>query len=136
LRCCTTESLIALPNEFYRGSVTTSISRLTISVAALDHALPLYEGVLGLTRLYAMPGLAMLADSAGVQVLLHERTPTPGDAGVAASFRVGDVDAATENALLAGATIIDPPADQAWGERQAVLHDADGHLLCLVAPLA
>ena len=116
--------------------MTTAVSRVTVSVAELDRALPLYEGALGLARRYAVPGLVMLADSAGVEVLLHERPPTPGDAGVAASFRVDDVDAATESALLAGASIIDGPADQAWGERQAVLHDADGHVLCLVAPIA
>jgi len=115
--------------------VTTSLSRVTVSVAELDRALPLYEGVLGLSRRYAVPGLIMLADDEGVEVLLHERPPTPGDAGVAASFRVDDVDAAAESALLAGATIIDAPSDQAWGERQAVLHDVDGHVLCLVAPL-
>lgn len=115
--------------------MTTSISRVTLSVAELDRALPLYEGALGLARRYAVPGLVMLADAAGVEVLLHERPPTPGDTGVAASFRVDDVDAAAESALLAGASIIDPPADQAWGERQAVLHDADGHVLCLVAPI-
>lgn len=115
--------------------VTASISRLTISVAELDRSLPLYENVLGLTRRYALPGLVMLADGAGVEVLLHERTPTPGDASIAPSFRVDDVDAATTDALLVGATVIDEPADQAWGERQSVLHDVDGHVLCLVAPL-
>lgn len=49
--------------------VTASISRLTISVAELDRSLPLYENVLGLTRRYALPGLVMLADGAGVEVL-------------------------------------------------------------------
>ena len=57
-------------------------------------------------------------------------------AELAATFSVSDVDAATESALLAGASIVDGPADQAWGERQSVLHDADGHVLCLVAPIA
>ena len=115
--------------------MTTSVSRVTVSVAELDRALPLYEGVLGLARRYALPGLVMLTDSAGVEVLLHERPPTPGDAGVAASFRVDDVDATTDSALLAGASIIDGPADQPWGERQSVLHDADRHVLCLVSPI-
>jgi len=113
----------------------SAISRLTISVADLDRALPLYEGALGLARRYDLPGLVMLASDDDVEVLLHERPPTPGDAGIAPSFRVADVDAVTSAAVLAGATLIDPPADQAWGERQSVLHDADGHVLCLVAPL-
>ena len=114
----------------------TTLSRLTVSVADLDRALPLYEGVLGLERRYAFAGLVMLATADGIEVLLHERPPTPGDAAVAASFRVVDVDATTADAVRAGASVIDEPADQAWGERQSVLHDADGHLLCLVAPLA
>jgi catechol 2,3-dioxygenase-like lactoylglutathione lyase family enzyme len=116
----------------------TTISRITISVAELDRALPLYEGVLGLERRYASPGLVMLAAGSGadpVEVLLHERTPTAGDAAIAPTFRVDDVDAATADALRAGAALIDAPADQAWGERQSVLRDADGHVLCLVAPL-
>jgi predicted enzyme related to lactoylglutathione lyase len=115
--------------------VTAAISRFTVSVAELDRALPLYETVLGLSRRYAYPGLVMLATANDVDVLLHERTPTPGDAGVAPSFRVDDVDAATADALLVGATIVDEPADQAWGERQSVLRDVDGHVICLVAPL-
>jgi predicted enzyme related to lactoylglutathione lyase len=115
--------------------VTSAVSRFTISVAELDRALPLYENVLGLTRRYALPGLVMLSTSNDVEVLLHERPPTPGDASIAPSFRVDDVDAAAESALLAGATVIDAPADQAWGERQAELHDVDGHVLCLVASL-
>jgi uncharacterized glyoxalase superfamily protein PhnB len=32
--------------------------------------------------------------------------------------------------------VVDPPADQPWGERQAVLTDPDGHVVCLVAPAA
>ncbi|MFC5500913.1 VOC family protein [Lysinimonas soli] len=113
----------------------TAISRVTISVEALDRALPVYEGALGLARRYAVPGLVMLATDDGVEVLLHERTPTPGDFGVAPSFRVDDVDQVTEAALLAGASVVDSPADQPWGERQSVLHDPDGHVFCLVAPL-
>lgn len=55
-----------------------------------------------------------LGDTTGAatQVLLHRRTPTPGDAGVAVSFAVPDVDAATDAAVAAGATVLDPPADQ------------------------
>lgn len=113
----------------------TTISRITISVASLERAIPLYEGVLALDRRYAYPGLVMLA-AGDVEVLLHERPPTPGEAGIAPSFRVADVDRATADALRAGATIIDEPSDQPWGERQSVLHDADAHVICLVAPLS
>jgi catechol 2,3-dioxygenase-like lactoylglutathione lyase family enzyme len=119
----------------------TRIARLTISVEDLPRALALYRDVIGLSGVYTVDGLAMLTTDAAApagtatEVLLHERIPTPGEAGVAASFTVADVDAATAAAVEAGATIVDEPADQEWGERQSVLRDADGHILCLVAPL-
>jgi uncharacterized glyoxalase superfamily protein PhnB len=79
--------------------------------------------------------MAMLVTSDGIELQLHERPPTPGDAGVAISFGVDDVDAVTIAAVAAGASIIKEPADQPWGERQSVLHDVDGHVFCLVAPI-
>jgi predicted enzyme related to lactoylglutathione lyase len=118
------------------GRFVTSVSRITVSVSNLDQARKLYEISLGLTRNYEMPGMAMLVTSDGIELQLHERPPTPGDAGVAISFGVDDVDGATDAAVAAGASIIKEPADQPWGERQSVLHDVDGHVFCLVAPLA
>jgi uncharacterized glyoxalase superfamily protein PhnB len=52
---------------------------------------------------------------------------------VAVGFRVADVDDTTAAAQKAGATVVDAPADQPWGERQAVLTDPDGHVICLFA---
>ena len=121
--------------------MATRIARVTISVNDLVPALALYRDVIGLDELYTIEGLSMLttdksAPAGGAtEVLLHQSTPTPGDAGVAASFAVGDVDAATAAALEAGAVLVDEPADQEWGERQSVLRDVDGHILCLVAPV-
>lgn len=115
--------------------MTAALARITISVASLDAALPLYEGVLDLKRTREHPGVVGLGLARGIELMLHERPPTPGDAGVAPVFRVANVDATVKAALAAGATIIDPPADESWGERQAVLHDVDGHVVCLVTPL-
>jgi predicted enzyme related to lactoylglutathione lyase len=113
----------------------TLITRITISVADLSVARRLYESALGSSLKYEMPSVAILAMSDGIELQLHERPPTPGDAGVAISFGVDDVDAATAAAVGAGSAVIKEPADQPWGERQSVLHDADGHVFCLVAPL-
>ncbi|HEV7185566.1 MAG: VOC family protein [Actinomycetales bacterium] len=121
--------------------MATRIARVTISVNDLVPALALYRDVIGLDELYTIEGLSMLTTDknapagAATEVLLHQRTPTPGDAGVAASFTVGDVDAATAAAVEAGAAVVDEPADQEWGERQSVLRDVDGNILCLVSPL-
>jgi catechol 2,3-dioxygenase-like lactoylglutathione lyase family enzyme len=112
-----------------------TLPRVTISVADLAAARELYENALGIPLKYEMPGMAMLLTSDGVEIQLHERTPTPGDAGVAISLGVEDVDVATGLAVAAGASIVKVPTDEAWGERQSVLRDVDGHVLCLVTPL-
>jgi predicted enzyme related to lactoylglutathione lyase len=112
-----------------------TLTRITISVADLPRSRALYETALGIPLKYELPGMAMLVTSDGIEVQLHERTPTPGDAGVAVSFGVADVDATTASAVAAGASVVKEPADEAWGERQAVLRDVDGHVLCLVAPI-
>ena len=116
--------------------MASGITRITVSVASLGHSRKLYESALDIRLKYEMPGMAMLVTSDGIELQLHERPPTPGDAGVAISFGVDDVDAVTVAAVAAGASIIKEPADQPWGERQSVLHDVDGHVFCLVAPLA
>ena len=115
--------------------MTAALARIVVSVASLEKALPLYEEVLDLRRTQESPGIVVLALARGIEVMLHERPPTPGDAGVSPVFRVANVDAAAAAAVGFGATIIDGPRDEAWGERQAVLHDVDGHVVCFVTPL-
>lgn len=48
---------------------------------------------------------------------------------------VDNVDAAVTRAKKAGAEIIEPAADQPWGERTALLRDADGYLWLLASPV-
>ena len=110
------------------------LQRIIVSVAELDRALAFYRDALGFTDKYRAGEVTMLAlPGTAIELLLHERPPTPGPAGVTASFVVDDVDATTAAAERAGGTVVDAPADQPWGERQAVLTDPDGHVLCLVA---
>jgi uncharacterized glyoxalase superfamily protein PhnB len=114
-----------------------ALRRIIVSVADRERALALYRDALGLVEHYRAGETVALGVAGGdLEVMLHERPPTPGPAGVAASFVVDDVDAVTAAAEKAGATIVDAPADQPWGERQAVLTDADGHVFCLVRPTA
>ncbi|MEU1395732.1 VOC family protein [Micromonospora zamorensis] len=111
------------------------LRRIIVSVADRERALTLYRDALGLAEKYTAGDMVTLAvPGAGIELMLHERPPTPGLAGVAVSFLVSDVDATTARARKAGAQVVDAPADQPWGERQAVLTDPDGHVLCLVAP--
>lgn len=105
-----------------------------MSVRDLGRALALYRDVLGLVVTAQFGEIARLdIPGSGTELLLHERPPTPGSAGVALSFRVDDVDSVTAAAEKAGAAVVDAPEDQPWGERQAVLTDADGHVICLIA---
>ena len=105
------------------------LRRIIVSVADLDRALALYRDALGFQEKYRADDIVVLGEP---ELMLHRRTPTPGMHGVAVSFVVDDVDAATAAAEKAGATVVDPPADKPWGERQAVLTDPDGHVVCLV----
>jgi uncharacterized glyoxalase superfamily protein PhnB len=110
------------------------LQRVIVSVADLGPALGLYRDTLGFREQYRAGDVVALG-AGGVELLLHQRPPTPGPAGVAVSFLVDDVDAVTAAAEKAGASVIDAPADQPWGERQAVLTDLDGHVFCLAGPI-
>lgn len=115
--------------------MTAALARIVVSVTSLEKALPLYEDVLDLRRKHESPGIVGLGLARGIELILHERTPTAGDAGIAPSFRVANVDSVVKAALEAGATLVDAPADQPWGEREAVLRDADGHLIMIATPI-
>ncbi|MFC4947564.1 VOC family protein [Pseudonocardia sp. GCM10023141] len=114
----------------------TALQRVIISVSDLERALAFYRDVLGLVPGTGVPGFARMPIPGGVELMLHERPSTPGPAGVAPSFAVPDVDATTAAALTAGCTVLDEPGDQPWGERQSVLADPDGHVVCLVGPVS
>jgi uncharacterized glyoxalase superfamily protein PhnB len=51
---------------------------------------------------------------------------------VAPAFAVDELEATVDAWVRAGGAVVDPPEVQPWGERMAVLRDADGHLVCLV----
>ncbi|UOQ89392.1 VOC family protein [Agromyces endophyticus] len=107
----------------------TTLHRVIVSVESAEAALAFYRDLLGLT-VHAGGGITRLSDGA-VEILLHERPSRPSDLGIALSFRVDDLDATCATWRRAGGTVVDPPAEQPWGEHLAVLRDADGHLVCL-----
>lgn len=110
----------------------SSLIRIIVSTGDLESALRLYRDVLGLTGT-ATGETAMLQAGSGPAVMLHQRPATPSDTAVAAAFRVDDLDRIVRAWAESGGSVVDPPADQPWGERMAVVRDADGHLVCLVA---
>jgi predicted enzyme related to lactoylglutathione lyase len=108
-----------------------AVHRVVVSTCDLEGSLRFYRDAIGLEGPASAAGIARL-HAAGAEVMLHERAAAPSDTAVAAAFAVGDLDRVVERCLAASGALIDAPADQPWGERQAVLRDPDGHVVCLV----
>lgn len=111
----------------------TSVRRLIIATRDTAGSQDFYAGVLGLTTSYSAPPVTALATADGVEILLHEQETTPSDRAVSLSFAVDDLDGLVETWRTRGGVVIDEPELQPWGERQAVVRDPDGHVVCLVA---
>lgn len=114
--------------------MSVALARIVVSVSDLDSSLAFYEGVLGFLITWRGDEVVRLR-SGDLELMLHQREVQPSERAVAVSFSVDDVDSATDAAALVGAEILDPPEDQPWGERQSVLKDPDGHVVCLVRAL-
>ena len=112
-------------------TASVTLQRLVVSTRSIPAALDLYGGALGLELARSSGDLAWLTSADGVEVMLHEREATPSDAAVAIGFAVEGLDGTVAAWVAAGGAVVDPPERQPWGERMAVLRDADGHLVCL-----
>jgi len=55
--------------------------------------------------------------------------------GFEIGFKVADVDAAIDELIARGATLVAPPTDRFWGQRTAYVRDPDGHLIELAQDL-
>ncbi|MFC7622625.1 VOC family protein [Microlunatus sp. GCM10028923] len=108
-----------------------TLQRIVVSVAGIEDALALYAGVLGLEVADRAPGFAWLKSADNVELMLHERPALPSDTAVAVGFATPALDDVVNRWADAGGAIVDPPERREWGERMAVVRDADGHLVCL-----
>jgi predicted enzyme related to lactoylglutathione lyase len=108
------------------------LHRIVLSASSLAGAVDLYGGALGLAVERTADGFAWLRTADGVELMVHERPATASDAAVAVTFALAGLDAAVERWTSAGGEVVDAPAMQPWGERMAVVRDADGHIVCLV----
>lgn len=108
----------------------TDLYRIIVSVRATEASLRFYRDLLGLP--VEPRGVMTRLGDGPVELLLHERPSQPSDLSVALSFRVEDVDRVCAAWQAADGVVIDAPGQQPWGERQAVVRDPDGHLVCLV----
>ena len=71
----------------------------------------------------------------GAPIYIHlSRRTAPVHEGAEIRLHVGhDIDGLHHHALRAGATVLEPPADQPWGLREFVLQAPGGHRLVLGA---
>jgi predicted enzyme related to lactoylglutathione lyase len=110
---------------------SVTLRRIIVSVTDLERALAVYGDALGLEVARSAPGFAWLTSADGVELMLHERPATASDTAVAVGFSTTALDDAVTRWVAAGGAVVDPPTPQPWGERMAVLRDADGHVVCL-----
>jgi len=123
-------------------SLPSSYPPLSPSLAVHDGAgaISFYQAAFGATELYRLVdpesgkiGHAELLINGHLVMLADEypgltKTPqTLGGTSVKLSLMVEDVDAASQRAEQAGATVLRPPSDQFYGHRSACLRDPYGH---------
>ncbi|MFJ3959198.1 VOC family protein [Arthrobacter sp. NPDC090010] len=111
--------------------MSAALTRVVVSVRALEPALAFYRDLLGLPAELS-PGFAMLRADNGVEVFLHERESEASDLSVAATFTLPGLDSVCERWAGQGGIVVDAAETRPWGDRMAVVRDADGHLVCLI----
>ncbi|MEM9838480.1 MAG: VOC family protein [Pseudomonadota bacterium] len=104
-----------------------------------------YEAVLGMRR-HAdfgwfiilthddMPGMEFGLLDASHETVPEGAIPTP--SGVMLTFVVDDAEACFQRAQDAGAVVVEPPTDMAYGQRRMVVKDPAGTLVDISAPIA
>ncbi len=124
-------------------ALTTFVPSLTVS--NMERSIRFYEDALGFVVTFAMPGPDGAPVHAGLEngtaslmlgVPMTESAPladrsSPGQGvnlyvGVAAS---DDIDALFERAKRAGATVVQEPTDEFWGDRDWSVADPDGYVI-------
>jgi catechol 2,3-dioxygenase-like lactoylglutathione lyase family enzyme len=129
--------------------MTVSLSAVHILVDDPDAALAFYQDVLGFTKLFEAEngGYRWITLSTPtqpeIQIVLEQphggRSQENGDAVAAllakgelqmVNFKTDDLDATFEKIAAAGsAEILQEPADQPWGQRDAAFRDPAGNLV-------
>jgi PhnB protein len=110
-------------------------------------AIEFYKAAFGAAEMMRLPdpsGKLMHAsiDINGSTIMLCDEYPNMGNASpkrlngtpVTIHLPVADVDAFTERAIAAGATVIMPVADMFWGDRYGVIEDPFGHRWSIATP--
>jgi predicted enzyme related to lactoylglutathione lyase len=104
----------------------TSIGRPVpeLPVSDVEHAQAYYRDVLGFSIGWLDPSKDIGAVSRGDVAIFFRRRQSPFEPAVHWVF-ASDVDATYAELCSAGANIVDPLADKAWGLRQFTVEDQD-----------
>jgi uncharacterized glyoxalase superfamily protein PhnB len=111
-----------------------------LEVSDMDAAVAFYGDALGGVISYQFPPegepvyLSLRVGSSSMGIGLTE-SPLP-SGNVMLWFYVDDVDRVAAELVAAGATVVEEPVDQPWGERTALLNDPFGTRLHLGAPIS
>lgn len=112
----------------------------TLTIKGCAEAIEFYKKAFGATEIFRMcmpDGTVMHAEMqfGDSRVMMSDEFPawkclsptTIGDSGSALMFYVQDADATFGQAVAAGATAMDKPMDQFWGDRSGRVLDPYGH---------
>jgi uncharacterized glyoxalase superfamily protein PhnB len=112
-----------------------------LEVSDMESALAFDRDALGGVVTYHFPPegepvyLTLTTGSTSMGIGLTEYPLPPGN--LMLWFYVDDVDRVTAELALAGATVVEEPVDQAWGERTSLMTDPFGtriHLAAAISP--
>lgn len=112
----------------------------------IARALGFYRDLLGGTVTYEFPGpkgqpayvgLELGSSHLGIGRYSDGAIPAPGAGAISLWVYVEDCDGTVARLREAGATVVEEPADQSWGERTARVRDFDGNeVFIATAPAA
>lgn len=112
-----------------------------LEVADMEAALAFYRDAFGGVLTYSFPPeggdpvyVSLAVGSSSLGIGLAEPPPPPGN--VLLWFYVDDVDRVTRQLASAGASVLEEPLDQPWGERTSLVTDPFGTRIRLGAPIA
>ena len=112
-----------------------------LEVADMEAALAFYRDAFGGVLTYSFPPeggdpvyVSLAVGSSSLGIGLAEPPPPPGN--VLLWFYVDDVDRVTRELASAGASVLEDPLDQPWGERTSLVTDPFGTRIRLGAPIA
>jgi uncharacterized glyoxalase superfamily protein PhnB len=110
-----------------------------LEVRDLPRALAFYRDTLGAELVYRFPDsgepayVSLRAGSSSLGIGLAEDAAPGVPSNLLLWFYVDDVDRVTREVAAAGATVLEEPMDQPWGERVAFVSDPFGTRLRLAA---